>query len=57
MGVGLSYGKQATCFNLTYYEGLLEIAKTAVERAIQTDDATTTTWINEQPEALGVELT
>ncbi len=36
---------------------LLEIAKTGVERAIETDEATATTWINEQLEALGVELT
>lgn len=57
MGVGLSYGKQATCFNLTYDEGLLEIAKTGVERAIETDEATATAWINQQLEALGVRLT
>ena len=36
---------------------LLEIAKTGVERAIETDEATATTWINEQLEGLGVELT
>jgi restriction endonuclease S subunit len=36
---------------------LLEIAKTGVERAIEADEATATTWINEQLEALGVELT
>lgn len=36
---------------------LLEIAKTGVERAIETDEATATTWINEQLEALGVQLT
>lgn len=36
---------------------LLEIAKTGVERAIETDEATATIWINEQLEALGVELT
>jgi type I restriction enzyme M protein len=36
---------------------LLEIAKTGVERAIETDESTATTWINEQLEALGVELT
>ncbi|AFZ18811.1 hypothetical protein [Allocoleopsis franciscana] len=44
---------------------LLEIAKTGVEWAIllqrgyanETDEATATTWINEQLEALGVELT
>jgi type I restriction enzyme M protein len=28
-----------------------------VERAIETDEATATNWINEQLEALGVELT
>ncbi len=36
---------------------LLEIAKTGVERAIETDEATATVWINEQLEALGVTLT
>lgn len=36
---------------------LLEIAKTGVERAIETDEATATTWINQQLEALGVRLT
>lgn len=36
---------------------LLEIAKTGVERAIETDEATATIWINEQLKALGVELT
>ena len=36
---------------------LLEIAKTGVERAIETNEATATTWINEQLESLGVELT
>jgi len=36
---------------------LLEIAKTGVERAIETNEATATTWINEQLEGLGVELT
>ncbi len=35
---------------------LLEIAKTGVERAIETDEATATTWMNQQLEALGVEL-
>ncbi len=34
----------------------LEIAKTGVERVIETDEATATTWINQQLEALGVEL-
>ncbi|MEM9449125.1 MAG: hypothetical protein AAGA75_11400 [Cyanobacteria bacterium P01_E01_bin.6] len=36
---------------------LLAIAKTVVERAIETDEATATIWINEQLEALRVELT
>ncbi|MBC1223595.1 N-6 DNA methylase [Nostoc sp. UCD121] len=36
---------------------LLEIAKTGVERAIETDETTATTWINQQLEALGVKLT
>ncbi|MFN6513854.1 MAG: hypothetical protein RMY29_005055 [Nostoc sp. CreGUA01] len=36
---------------------LLEIAKTGVERAIETDEATATTWINQQLEALGITLT
>ncbi|HYX15404.1 MAG TPA: restriction endonuclease subunit S [Nostoc sp.] len=36
---------------------LLEIAKTGVERAIETDEATATIWINQQLEALGVKLT
>ena len=35
---------------------LLEIAKTGVERAIETDEATAMTWINQQLEALGVKL-
>jgi type I restriction enzyme M protein len=35
---------------------LLEIAKTGVERAIETDEATATAWMNQQLEALGVEL-
>ncbi|RCJ21542.1 DNA methylase [Nostoc sp. ATCC 43529] len=35
---------------------LLEIAKTGVERAIETDEATATTWINQQLEALEVNL-
>ncbi|WP_223265373.1 N-6 DNA methylase [Nostoc sp. 'Peltigera membranacea cyanobiont' 210A] len=35
---------------------LLEIAKTGVERAIETDEATATTWINQQLEALGINL-
>jgi type I restriction enzyme M protein len=33
---------------------LLEIAKTGVERAIETDEATATTWINQQLKALGL---
>lgn len=36
---------------------LLEIAKTGVERAIETDEATATAWINQQLEALGINLT
>ncbi|MDZ7966843.1 MAG: hypothetical protein RM368_18000 [Nostoc sp. DedSLP03] len=36
---------------------LLEIAKTGVERAIETDETTATIWINQQLEALGVKLT
>jgi type I restriction enzyme M protein len=35
---------------------LLEIAKTGVERAIETDEATAIAWMNQQLEALGVEL-
>ena len=35
----------------------LEIAKTAVEPAIETDETTAMTGINEQLEALGIELT
>ncbi|MBG1243211.1 N-6 DNA methylase [Nostoc sp. NZL] len=35
---------------------LLEIAKTGVERAIETDEAAATTWINQQLEALGINL-
>ncbi len=35
---------------------LLEIAKTAVERAIETDEATATTWINEKLDAWGIHL-
>ncbi|BDI16284.1 hypothetical protein ANSO36C_20860 [Nostoc cf. commune SO-36] len=35
---------------------LLEIAKTGVERAIETDEATATAWINQQLEALGINL-
>jgi len=33
---------------------VLEIAKTGVEQAIETDEATATTWISQQLEALGV---
>jgi restriction endonuclease S subunit len=36
---------------------LLEIAKTGVERAIETDEATATKWINQQLKTLGVSLT
>ncbi len=36
---------------------LLEIAKTGVERAIETDEAIATAWINQQLEALGINLT
>ena len=36
---------------------LLEMAKTGVERAIETDEATATAWINQELEALGVKLT
>lgn len=35
---------------------LLEIAKTGVERAIETDEATATIWINEQLEGLDIKL-
>jgi type I restriction enzyme M protein len=35
---------------------LLEIAKTGVERAIETDESTATTWINQQLEALEVKI-
>ena len=35
---------------------LLEIAKIGVERAIETDEATATTWMNQQLKALGVDL-
>jgi len=36
---------------------LLEIAKAGVERAIETDEATATTWINQQLETLAIKLT
>lgn len=36
---------------------LLEITKTGVERAIETDEAAATTWMNQQLEALGITLT
>jgi type I restriction enzyme M protein len=36
---------------------LLEIAKIGVKRAIETDEATATDWIDLQLEALGVSLT
>ncbi|MCL6754295.1 restriction endonuclease subunit S [Nostoc sp. CCCryo 231-06] len=35
---------------------LLEIAKTGVERAIETDEAIATAWINQQLEAVGINL-
>ena len=35
---------------------LLEIAKTGVEKAIETDEATATAWIQQQLTALGVSL-
>lgn len=35
---------------------LLEITKTGVERAIETDEATATDWINQQLEALEINL-
>jgi type I restriction enzyme M protein len=35
---------------------ILEIAKTGVERAIETDEETATTWMNQQLEALRVKL-
>jgi type I restriction enzyme M protein len=35
---------------------LLEIAKTGVERAIETDEATATAWINQQVESLEVKI-
>jgi type I restriction enzyme M protein len=35
---------------------LLEIAKIGVERAIETDEAAATAWMNQQLEALGVEI-
>lgn len=35
---------------------LLEIAKTGVERAIETDEATAIAWMNQQVEALGIKL-
>lgn len=35
---------------------LLEIAKTGVERAIETDEATATAWMNQQLEALGIKI-
>ena len=36
---------------------LLELSKTGVERAIETDEATATIWINQQLEALNIKLT
>jgi type I restriction enzyme M protein len=35
---------------------LLEIAKTGVERVIETNEATATDWINEPLKALGVKI-
>jgi type I restriction enzyme M protein len=35
---------------------LLEIAKTGVEIAIETDEVTATAWINQQLETLGIHL-
>lgn len=35
---------------------LLEIAKTEVERAIATDETTAIAWMNQQLEALEIEL-
>jgi type I restriction enzyme M protein len=35
---------------------LLEIAKIGVEKAIETDEATATDWINQQLENLGIDL-
>jgi type I restriction enzyme M protein len=35
---------------------LLEIAKTGVEQAIETDEATATAWMNQQLEALDINL-
>jgi type I restriction enzyme M protein len=40
-----------------YFEDITDIPKTGVEQAIETDEATATTWINQQLEALGVKLT
>lgn len=39
------------------FKQLLEIAKTGVERAIETDEAIATTLINQQLETLGINLT
>lgn len=36
---------------------LLEIGKTGVERAIETDEVTATAWMNQQLEVLGINLT
>ena len=35
---------------------LLQIAKIGVEKAIETDEATATNWINQQLENLGIDL-
>jgi type I restriction enzyme M protein len=39
------------------FKQLIEIAKTGVERAIETDEATATNWMNQQIEALDINLT
>ena len=50
--------KVIECFELNKKsKQLLQIAKTGVERAIETDEATATAWINQQLEALEVKLT
>ncbi|MDJ0620813.1 MAG: hypothetical protein QNJ63_29430 [Calothrix sp. MO_192.B10] len=35
---------------------MLGIAKTGIEQAIETDEVTATTWINQQLDALGIIL-
>ena len=39
-----------------YAQLLLVIAKTGVERVIETDEATVTTWMNQQLEVLDINL-